>query len=85
MRKKFPCGHVGKGKYCHRCSQEAIAQQIAPKITPAATEDSLGDGFNGDELMGLSGAPKATKLKALEIARDIRAGAPFSQIGRAHV
>lgn len=23
-RKTFPCGHLGKGKYCHRCAQESI-------------------------------------------------------------
>ena len=22
MKKKFPCGHVGNGKFCHRCAQE---------------------------------------------------------------
>ena len=22
MKKRFECGHVGKGKYCHRCEQE---------------------------------------------------------------
>ncbi|MHB8252200.1 MAG: DUF7682 family zinc-binding protein [Acidiferrobacter sp.] len=22
MRKRFPCGHLGRGQYCHRCAQE---------------------------------------------------------------
>lgn len=26
MRKKFPCGHKGKGKYCHRCAQDKVIQ-----------------------------------------------------------
>ncbi len=29
MRKKtFPCGHKGKGKYCHRCEQENKRSEI---------------------------------------------------------
>jgi len=24
MRKTFPCGHKGKGSYCHRCEKERI-------------------------------------------------------------
>lgn len=26
MKKSFPCGHVGKGRFCHRCIQEAQSQ-----------------------------------------------------------
>lgn len=29
-KKKFPCGHVGHGRYCHRCAEkEAQRQQSA--------------------------------------------------------
>ncbi len=23
MRQRFPCGHLGKGQFCHRCAQES--------------------------------------------------------------
>lgn len=26
-KKQFPCGHVGKGQYCHRCAQEQDQQE----------------------------------------------------------
>lgn len=26
-KKTFPCGHTGKGQYCHRCAQEQAATQ----------------------------------------------------------
>lgn len=35
-RKTFPCGHSGKGQYCHRCHQEQ--QQAAKKAQARATE-----------------------------------------------
>ena len=27
MRKLFPCGHRGRGRYCHRCRQEQATTQ----------------------------------------------------------
>jgi len=27
-KKLFPCGHKGKGQYCHRCDQEKEQQEI---------------------------------------------------------
>lgn len=28
-KKKFPCGHVGQGRYCHRCAERDAARQRA--------------------------------------------------------
>jgi hypothetical protein len=39
MRKRFFCGHRGKGKYCHRCRQEAETLQRSERsAVPAPTE-----------------------------------------------
>ena len=31
-KKKFSCGHTGKGKYCHRCKHEAELNRSSKKI-----------------------------------------------------
>ena len=34
MRKTFPCGHKGKGLYCHRCKAESEAKKKAKAEAP---------------------------------------------------
>lgn len=46
MKKTFPCGHKGKGKYCHACAQEqeAAMQKTSPSnimVRPPKTRDVL--------------------------------------------
>ena len=36
MRKQFDCGHIGKGKYCHRCQNEATENR-APQVGKQAS------------------------------------------------
>jgi hypothetical protein len=33
--RKFPCGHAGKGQYCHRCAQAAELLKRAKDETDA--------------------------------------------------
>ena len=30
-KKTFPCGHKGKGQYCHRCEQNEVAKKVRQK------------------------------------------------------
>ena len=41
MKNHFKCGHVGKGKYCHRCDQAATADAQAKKETDAGKITAL--------------------------------------------
>ena len=31
-KKKFPCGHRGKGKFCHRCAQEKEREKQQERV-----------------------------------------------------
>ena len=74
MKKLFPCGHAGKGKYCHRCEQKLTAAKLATKhIAPVYAAGSAEGVLPGSE-----SAPKATKAKAQEVARQIREGTSVS-------
>jgi hypothetical protein len=45
-KKTFPCGHSGKGRFCHRCAAEK-AQQDATKAS-GHTNGKDGAGHDGD-------------------------------------
>lgn len=42
MKKKFECGHSGKGKYCHRCkeSQKEVERELHRNLGLVARDDS---------------------------------------------
>lgn len=44
MRQSFPCGHRGRGQYCHRCRQEqdAVRAREAARGDQQAIADLLG-------------------------------------------
>jgi len=77
MRKEFPCGHVGKGSYCHRCrqKQEWVAAQKAlrlNRVTQLQQARSV-PGLNVD----MSKLPQYVAEKAAEILKAILAGETY--------
>jgi hypothetical protein len=30
VKKRFPCGHLGKGQFCHGCAQDQHADEVRP-------------------------------------------------------
>ncbi len=45
-KKTFPCGHKGKGKYCHRCEQEK--QLVESKVKEQKIADEWERLFEAD-------------------------------------
>jgi len=44
MKKTFPCGHKGKGQFCHRCHQKELEQakkDAGPITSGLEDEESL--------------------------------------------
>lgn len=39
MRKEFPCGHKGKGAYCHRCANELKQREQAAQAKDRTREE----------------------------------------------
>lgn len=75
MRRTFPCGHAGKGRYCHRCQQAeqaqlARAQQKIQKVL-AASQDPI----------DLSCLPSCHRDSARDLLRRAAAGAGIGELG----
>jgi hypothetical protein len=77
MRKTFPCGHVGKGQYCHRCRNKEIAQarKVAARVIRRDRE-SLAEETVG---VDLSGVPLKVSEKAAEVIRGIQSGTDYTR------
>jgi len=69
MKKQFPCGHMGKGQYCHRCRQkeDAVARMKAARADRMAVlaQARLIPGVN------TGGVPQKVAEKAKFIADQI--------------
>ncbi|SDY08743.1 hypothetical protein SAMN05421644_12833 [Allochromatium warmingii] len=76
MKKTFPCGHTGKGQYCHRCKQEQTrTEQIC------ATQQNHKDWHKLFELDAIDLRPLNSKNlveKARKIIADIHAGGSYT-------
>lgn len=71
MKKTFPCGHVGKGQYCHRCAQEKAA---AEKVIQA--KNSWNERLAAAPVE-LGHLPRKAAEKALGIIAGLRQGKPY--------
>jgi hypothetical protein len=69
MKKVFPCGHRGKGKYCHRCAEEQRQQadRDRHKNAVAAAPIELGH------------VPDYVQRKALQYIASLEQGDPYEQ------
>lgn len=86
-RRGFPCGHQGKGQYCHRCRQEAehtsrraqdsasqLAQRQAERLAWEAT-------FVADPIDLRDLQTRERVLKARDLLRRLAAGEPYTALG----
>lgn len=64
-KKTFPCGHSGKGRFCHRC-QAAIDEHR----TDGHVADNGANGANGAHATGSNGAPVGGNGKPKRAAED---------------
>lgn len=67
-KRSFPCGHHGRGQYCHRCAQEqatSAARQTA-KESEAAQRAALG--------VNTRGIPFDVVQRAAQVLGALRAG-----------
>lgn len=86
-RRDFPCGHQGKGQYCHRCRQEQAsasrreqddaAQQARRQAERVAWEAS----FASDPIDLRDLQTRERVLKARELLRRLAAGEPYAGLG----
>jgi hypothetical protein len=73
--KTFPCGHKGKGQYCHRCEQTTAEQE---KLKSARAEKQAWQEQFKHDPVDLSILPTRRLVeKARQIIADIASGAPY--------
>lgn len=71
-KKKFPCGHTGKGQYCHQCAQleEAKKQKAAERMERTQEREAWQQTFDQD-VIDLRKLPPHLVLKARKILADV--------------
>lgn len=84
-KRKFPCGHRGKGRFCHRCEAEKREAERRQKAREADAKDPGDDKeawretFESDPIE-LSHLPnKGLVRRARTILTEIDRGAPWHQ------
>jgi len=70
-RTRFPCGHVGRGRYCHRCHQEEQQKQKATQVRDDWRERLA------SSPIPLVDLPPAVAARAFEIITGLMAGTPY--------
>jgi len=75
MLKEFPCGHHGKGQYCHRCLQEEKEKRSMEYRRQEWINRLKSSPVKLDHL------PKEVAEKALNIIDELRVGKSYHDIG----
>ena len=75
VKKTFPCGHIGKGQYCHRCHERDVLYEREREIkrkekAELAAEINVG--------VDMSSIPSKVARKAADMIRKIDAGTPYT-------
>jgi hypothetical protein len=86
-KQSFPCGHKGRGQYCHRCradEREAVERAEADAAAAARHKeerDAWQDSHAADpiDLRPLQTRERIEKARAL--LRRLAAGEPYAQLG----
>ena len=73
-KRRFPCGHSGHGQYCHRCEQEANAEQA--RIQRSEAKAAWSDTFAADPV-DLRFLPRELVAEARAIFEGIGQGRPY--------
>jgi len=74
-KKRFPCGHRGLGKYCHRCDQREAAYQRKKK------ERQERQALLDASPIPLDDLPRHIQDKALAVMKDIARGRSWQEMG----
>lgn len=77
-KKRFPCGHRGFGRYCHRCADRQARQQ-AKQAERKANRQQWRATFAQDAI-DLTELPKRIVLKAREILTALKQGTGYWQM-----
>ena len=86
-RRSFPCGHQGKGQYCHRCQQEVASatrreQDSASQLARRQAERELWEAsFAADPIDLRDLQTRERVLKARDLLRRLAAGEPYAGLG----
>lgn len=67
-KRRFPCGHVGRGQYCHRCAQEKQAREQARAARQAWAERLAA------APVALESVPRHVAEKVLQIIAELEQG-----------
>jgi len=74
MKKKFSCGHIGKGQYCHLCKarDDAYEQQ---RVVKRAEKQAIAEATDvGIDMVRI---PVPVALKAADIVRKLKSGTTY--------
>lgn len=86
-RRNFPCGHQGKGQFCHRCKQAAQAQESKQQQQERELAQKQQDRQAWDATLAadpIDLTPLQTReriTKARELLRRLAAGEPYTSLG----
>jgi hypothetical protein len=86
-RRGFPCGHQGKGQYCHRCQQAAASaarheQDSATELARRQAERLAWEAsFAADPIDLRDLQTRERVLKARDLLRRLAAGEPYTGLG----
>lgn len=67
-RKRFDCGHLGRGRECHRCAAEAAARAARAAVKAQRTERLAAVPID------LSGVPPVVAEKAVAVWGELQRG-----------
>lgn len=86
-KRNFPCGHQGKGQYCHRCRQAAEEQaqkqeQQAQQQAQKQQDRQAWEATLAADPIDLSPLQTRERItKARELLRRLAAGEPYASLG----
>jgi len=78
-KRLFPCGHRGKGQYCHRCQQEKEERARRERELSARRQER--EYLENEWELSTEGLPDSIVHRAIELLRDLREGKSFAQLG----
>lgn len=81
-QKTFPCGHSGKGQFCHRCAQAEkeraqAAQQRAEQRVEAALKKQDWQAQLAQSPVPLGHVPKVVAERALQVMQALATGQSY--------
>lgn len=86
-KQTFPCGHSGKGKYCHRCHQEQQAASKKAEAKATELEERRADkqaweaSFAADPIDLRALQTRERVAKARDLLARLAAGEPYTALG----